>query len=131
MMLLMLLIGIICRWSPKDIFWWNWIVSSKGGRSHFRITPLVRWRCNGSTLVRKKPPGNCKVICEMHIQFYFRGTLRTSNKQHRGRCYNLSECLCHMPQFCKKNNFILFEEHYVKFYAKLWLMTQWGQEYLM
>ena len=25
---------------------------------------------------------------------------------------------CHMPQFCK-NNFILFEEQYVKFYAKL------------
>ena len=41
-MLLMLLTGMMWRWSPKEIFWWNEIISSKGGISCFRIAPLVR-----------------------------------------------------------------------------------------
>ena len=36
------IIGMMCRWNPKDIFWWNQIVSSNGGRSCFGIAPLVR-----------------------------------------------------------------------------------------
>ena len=42
MMLLILLIGMMCRWNPKEIFQWNRIVSSKGGRFCFGIAPLVR-----------------------------------------------------------------------------------------
>ena len=78
--LLILWTRVMCRWKPKDIFWWKGIVSSKGGRSCSRIAPLVRWRCNGSTLVQKNPPGNWRVICRKHIQFCSRKTLRIMNK---------------------------------------------------
>ena len=49
MMLLVLLTGTMCRWSLKEIFWWNQIVSSKGVRSCFGIAPLVRWFWNGDS----------------------------------------------------------------------------------
>ena len=42
MMLVMLLTGIMYKWNQKEIFWWNWTVSSGGGRSHFEMAPLVR-----------------------------------------------------------------------------------------
>ena len=47
-MLLMLLTRMMCRWIPKEIFWWNRIVSSKGGRSRLQNRTIgqvkVQWK---------------------------------------------------------------------------------------
>lgn len=122
MMLLILLIGILFRWTQQEIFWWNRIVFSTEEKFITRIAPQDRSRCNGSTLVQRKPPGNWRVICGRHIQFCSRMTQKRIKVTSR-MMLNLRGGGCNTP---RTRNSTLFERLCVKYFFLL-LWTKSGQ----